>query len=108
MRSKNYVSPPASQIELEPRSSMTIHNLPDCAVNESGMSGGKFLSGHGEWELTKQPFGYVVDVRIEEGGSIPPGGYAAWLRIMGRRRHYELEMTIGDPDSGERLRYVEQ
>lgn len=103
---KNYVSVPLSVIELGTNYSVSIENLPDCATNGFGESQGKFLSGEGTWEVEKAFMGYGLNLDIHEGGSLKQGIYAGpWIAIRGRSAPYILEVTIGDPDLGETIRY---
>jgi hypothetical protein len=103
---KEYVSIPSSVIELGTNYSVSIKNLPDCATNGFGRSHGKFLTGKGTWEIEKDSIGYGISFVIHEGGSLGRGIYAGpWIAIRRRSAPYILEVTIGDPDSRETIRY---
>jgi len=106
---KRYASLPDGSVELRSDFSIVIRNLPDCAIDGFGDSSGKFISGQGTWEIKKAFPGFGLDLLIDSGGTLPAGGYMGpWIRIRGGRSHYELEFTVGDPDSGETLRYSRQ
>jgi hypothetical protein len=103
---KGYTSAPAATIELRPDGTLLVRDLPDCVVADFGTPGGKFLSGRGRWKIEKAFAGYGLTWEILDGDSLPSGVYAGpWVAIRRRSPPYELELTIGDPDSGERIRY---
>jgi hypothetical protein len=103
---KGYASLPLATIELRLDGRLFVRNLPDCVVALSGDSGGHFLSGRGIWKIEKAFVGYGLTWEIAAGDSLPAGGYAGpWVAIRRRSPPLELELTIGDPDSGERIRY---
>lgn len=105
---KKYASLPEGSIEIGPESVIHVRELPDCAIDPFGHTGGSFVSGQGEWQLKKESLGYSLDLKIADGGSIPRGFYVGWVTLRGGPPHYELEIIVGDPDSGERLRYARQ
>ena len=91
---------------MQPESRISIRNLPDCAVDGFGRGGGKFLSGDGKWEIEKDFIAFGLTLRIADGGSMSPGIYAGpWIAIRRRSSPHVLEITVGDPDSGESIRY---
>jgi len=96
-RRKDYALVPTCEIELGPGSAIVMRNLPDCADNGFGKSGGRFLSRGGKWELMKADLGYEVHSDI-----------GPMVVVRGWKPHYELEVIVGDPDSGETLRYARQ
>jgi hypothetical protein len=100
---RTYGSIPDAALDLRSDGTLVVANVPDCAVNLSGDSGGRFLSGRGTWQIRKAYMGYEVWWTIAPGGSLPEGGYTTALRR--RSPPYELELMVGDPDSGERVRY---
>ena len=78
----------------------------DCAVDGFGRGGGKFLSGDGKWEIEKDFIAFGLTLRIADGGSMSPGIYAGpWIAIRRRSSPHVLEITVGDPDCGESIRY---
>ena len=106
---KHYSSVPDSRIEIARDMRIDIRDLPDCADDGFGDSHGRFLSGHGSWELRQRFPGYGLDLRIEDGGTLRPGYYAGpWIRLRRASPPHELEITVGDPDSGEVLRYSQR
>jgi hypothetical protein len=104
-RRKDYALVPTCEIELGPDSAIVIRNLPDCAGNGFGTSGNRYLSGGGRWELAKAFLGYEIHSDIKKGGTLASG---PWVVIRGWKPRYELEVVVGDPDSGESLRYARQ
>jgi|SoiMetStandDraft_5_1073268.scaffolds.fasta_scaffold21121_4 hypothetical protein len=103
---KGYRDIPEATLELRADGTLLVKNLPDCVVKDFGDSGGTFLSGHGRWAVEKDFLGYGLAWVISPGGTLPEGGYSGpWVAIRRRSPPYELELTIGDPDSGERIRY---
>jgi hypothetical protein len=103
---KGYSAVPSSFIELRPDFSVSIRNLPDCATDGFGTSKGGFLSGDGRWQLEKAFLGYGLTLDIRGGGSLKPGSYGGpWLAIRRRSSPHILELTVGDPDSGESIQY---
>jgi hypothetical protein len=106
LRSKAYKTVPTSEINLAADYGITIRNLPDCATNGFGKSFGAFLSGQGRWELEKAVPGWGLTLHVEKGESLRGGVYAGpWVGIRGRSAPYRLQVTIGDPDSGEAIVY---
>lgn len=104
---KHYAAIPPSEIELRPDSTISIRNLPDCAVDGFGNSGGRFLSGAGRWRVEHDLTATSIDVIIEPGGSLKDGGYlGSWLKVRRRSPPHILQVTVGDPDSGQSLEYV--
>jgi hypothetical protein len=103
---KGYKVIPVSEIRLGADYSISIVNLPDCATNGFGKSFGAFLSGEGRFEVEKALPGWGLTLRIEKSDSLRGGVYAGpWVGIRGRSAPYRLEVTIGDPDSGETILY---
>lgn len=103
---KGYGSIPVSAIELKSGSIISIRNLPDCAVDGFGRGAGAFLSGNGKWTVDKAFFGYGLNLDIAAGGTMKPGIYAGpWVHIRRRSSPHVLEITVGDPDSGESIQY---
>ena len=103
---KQYGSIPVSAIELRADSSISLRNLPDCATDGFGKSNGRFLSGEGKWRLRKAFIGYTLTLDIRDGGALSAGIYAGdWIAIRRRSTPHILEITVGDPDSGETIRY---
>ena len=106
LRRKGYAKIPASEIRLGADYGIVILNLPDCATNGFGKASGEFLRGEGRWKLEKAVPGWGLTLTINDGGSLRRGVYAGpWLGVRGRSAPYRLEVTIGDPDSGETLLY---
>lgn len=106
LRRKAYKTVPVSTITLGTNSHVTILNLPDCATNGFGDSRGAFISGGGTWEVERGSPGWVVTLDIDKSGSLHGGVYAGqWMAIRGKSQPYRLEVTIGDPDSGETIVY---
>ncbi len=104
---KRYDHIPESVITLGPGPNLVVENLPDCAIDGFGAAHGRFLSGKGEWELEKASIGYGLNFDVGEGGSLPHGHYAGpWVTLRRRVAPHELEITVGDPDSRETVRYV--
>jgi len=104
--SKHYASIPHPVIELRLDGTVLVRNLPDCAVTGFCESHGSFLFGRGFWTIEKAFVGYGLTWDIREGDTLPAGIYSApWVAIRRRSPPYELELTVGDPDSGERIRY---
>jgi hypothetical protein len=106
MRDKGYPSVPDSMIVVRPDLTVSIVNLPDCAVSGFGESAGRFLSGEGSWEIGKASPGYALTVDIKEGGSLGPGLYGNLLVIRRISPPHRLEWIVGDPDSSEALTYL--
>lgn len=106
-KDKGYVSVPDSTIELRADGTITLRDLPDCLVADFGDSSAhRFLSGRGTWTLQKAFVGYGLDLEIVKGDTFPAGGYSGpWVTIRRRSAPYELELIIGDPDSGEHIRF---
>jgi hypothetical protein len=103
---KRYKVVPVSEVELKSGSKVSIRNLPDCAINGFGDSGGAFLSGDGMWRIEKDFVGHRISLDIKPGGSLKEGGYGgSWMVIRRRTAPHILEITVGDPDSGESIRY---
>jgi hypothetical protein len=103
---KGYKTVPSSEVELRPDFSISIRGLPDCATDGFGKSGGRFLSGDGVWAVENDFVGYRIVLRIGPGGSLKEGGYAgSWMVIRRRWPPHVLEVGVGDPDSGESIRY---
>jgi hypothetical protein len=103
---KGYTSIPDSTIELRADGTLIVRDLPDCLVSGFGDPHGRFLSGRGTWELQKAVVGYGLNWVISPGDSLPAGGYSGpWVAIRRRSPPYDLEMSVGDPDSGETVRY---
>jgi len=103
---KGYTSIPDSTIELRADGTLIVRDLPDCLVSGFGDPHGRFLSGRGTWELQKAFVGYGLNWVISPGDSLPAGGYSGpWVAIRRRSSPYDLEMSVGDPDSGETVRY---
>ena len=96
---------PDVSVELRSDGHVVLRNVPDCAVDGFGKSGGRFLTGKGTWTLEKAFIGYTLTLEIAPGDSLPASIYAGWVAIRRRSAPYELELTVGDPDSGERIRY---
>jgi hypothetical protein len=104
---KGYLSIPMSSIELRPERRIAIRNLPDCAVDGFGDSRGQFLSAEGQWQISKLFVGYGLTLEIAPGGSLKDGVYGgSWMAIRGRSAPHVLEVTVGDPDSGETIQYA--
>ena len=103
---KGYGSIPVSVVELRPGSSISVRNLPDCAVDGFGRGSGAFVSGNGKWRLDKAFVGYGLTLDIAAGGTMKPGIYAGpWVAIRRRSSPHVLQISVGDPDSGESIRY---
>lgn len=103
---KGYGAIPDSVIELKSSSIISIRNLPDSAVNGFGVGSGAFVSGNGKWTLDKAFVGYGLNLDIAAGGTMKPGIYAGpWVDIRRRSSPHVLEITVGDPDSGESIHY---
>jgi hypothetical protein len=107
VKQKNYKSVPESVIELRSDSSVVIGDLPDCAtIDGFGKTHGCFVSGHGTWKLEKAFIGYGLSLDISKGGTLQEGIYTGpWIAVRRRLPPYLLEITIGDPDSGESITY---
>jgi len=104
--SKGYTSIPDSTIELRADGTLIIRDLPDCVVSDFGNPHGQFVSGRGTWQLQKAFVGYGLNWVISRGDSLPAGGYSGpWVAIRRRSPPYDLEMSVGDPDSGQTVRY---
>jgi hypothetical protein len=101
---KGYTSIPNPAFELRADGGVVVVDLPDCAIDGFGRAGGKLLSGRGKWKVEKAFVGYGLTWEILPGNALPAGIYGG-IAIRGRRPPYELELTVGDPDSGERIRY---
>jgi hypothetical protein len=101
---KRYANVPDSTIELRADGSLIIRDLPDCALDGFGNAGGRFLSGHGTWTINKEFIGYGLWWTILPGDSLPAGAIGG-TAIRRRSPPYELEVNVGDPDGGQRLRY---
>jgi hypothetical protein len=95
-------------IELRSDGHIVLSNVPDCAVDGFGEPRGRFLTGRGTWTVEKASLGYDLTLDIAAGDSVPPSRYLGWVVIRRRSPPYELEMMVGDPDSGERIRYHRQ
>jgi hypothetical protein len=107
LNDKGYSTIPESLIDLRPDMVLEIRNLPDCARDGFGRSTGGFLSGAGTWKLEKAFLGYGLTVTVEKGGTLGAGVYAGpWIQLRGASPPHDLEITVGDPDSGETLRYA--
>ena len=103
---KGYTSLPAATIEFAADGTLIVRDLPDCLVDGFGESHGRFLSGRGTWDIEKAFVGYGINLVISPGDSLPAGGYVGpWVTIRRRSPPYDLEMNVGDPDSGQRVRY---
>ena len=94
-----------ARIAVSAGGQVVISHLPDCAVDGFGEPHGAFLNGRGTWTLEKEFLGYGLTLEIAPGETLSAGFYQGWIAIRRRSPPYELELTIGDPDSGERLRY---
>jgi hypothetical protein len=106
LQEKHYTSIPDSAVEMDADQSIRITNLPDCLTNGFGDPSGRFLLGEGRWELRKGFVGYGLDVVIRSG-TLPHFAYGGpWIHLRRRSPPYELEFTVGDPDSGNTLRYA--
>lgn len=104
-KEKGYASALDSTIELRADHTVTLRNLPDCLVEIFDYHH-RFLSGHGTWSLEKAFVGYGLDLVIVKGETLPEGGYSGpFVTIRRRSPPYELELTIGDPDTGESIRF---
>jgi hypothetical protein len=103
-KDKGYASVPDATIELRADRTITLRDMPDCVVDDFDYAH-RFLSGHGTWTLEKAFVGYGLDLIIAKGETFPEGGYSGpWVTIRRRSAPYELELTIGDPDSGQTIR----
>ena|SRR5713101_790722 len=103
---KGYKTIPLSEVELKSDSRISIRGLPDCATNGFGDSGGNFLSGDGLWRVESDFIGYRISLDIGPGGSLKEGGYGgSWMVVRRRWPPHTLEIGVGDPDSGESIRY---
>jgi hypothetical protein len=102
---KQYAAIPDSRILLRSDSTVEIQNLPDCADDAAGQSRGKFLSARGKWQVSKHSPGYGIDLE-DIAGSMRGGVYVGWIALRRRTPPYELELIVGDPDSGHTLRYA--
>jgi hypothetical protein len=106
---KHYKAIVSSEIELKSDSTVSIRNLPDCAVDGFGDSGGRFLSGDGRWRIKHDPTAASIDLVIDPGGSLKDGGYlGSWMKIRRRWPPHVLQITVGDPDSGQSIEYERQ
>jgi hypothetical protein len=109
LHDKGYSTIPESLIVLRPDMVLEIRNLPDCAGDGFGRGSGGFLSGAGTWELEKAFLGYGLTVTVEKGGTLGAGVYAGpWIQLRGASPPHDLEIIVGDPDSGETLRYAQR
>ena len=90
---KHYAAIPLSEIEL------------DCAVDGFGDSGGGFLSGDGRWRVKHDFTATSIELIIDPGGLLKDGGYLDWMTIRRRWPPHVLQITMGDPDSGESFEY---
>lgn len=106
LNDKHYTSVPDSTIDLRGDSTASIRNFPDCATNASGESGGQFLSGDGTWNIEKGFLTYDVVLDVEAGGSLPEGLYPNLATVGLLSIPLTLDVTVGDPDSGESLHYA--
>jgi hypothetical protein len=103
---KGYHSFPASTVELRSDFGISVRNLPDCATDSFGKSNGRFVSGDGKWRLEKAFIGYTLTLDIQDGGSLAAGIYTGdWIAIRRRYAPHILEITVGDPDSDESIKY---
>jgi hypothetical protein len=107
---KGYASIPDSVIELRSDHTILIRDLPDCANDGFGEGQGRFLTGDGTWRLEKERFvGYGLALDVRKGGSLKEGIYCGpWIQIRHKSPPHELEITVGDPDSGESLKYKQK
>jgi len=94
---KHYASHiPVCEIELHPDSTVEIRNLPDCAVSDRGKPNGKYVDRRGRWDLA----GGLLGIQYEGGAGTDYG-----IEIWGEKPPYHLEITLGDGDNHETLRY---
>ena len=103
---KGYTSIPAATIAFAADGTLVVRDLADCLVDGFGESHGRLLSGRGTWQIEKAFVGYGINWVIRPGDSLPAGGYSGpWVTIRHRSPPYDLELNVGDPDAGERVRY---
>lgn len=105
VKGKGYKTLPVSVISLDSSYRVGLSNLPDCATNGFGHSSGQFVSGKGAWKLEKRFSAWGLTLAIDKGGSLEHGFYVNWLTVRGWSPPYRLQMTIGDPDTGEVIVY---
>ena len=94
-----------TSVELTKDGSFRMVNMPDWWAEPFGKPKGKFDSGVGEWEVTKQQewwnlklsFKIRKDFSSKQGDS---GGFLTSIPIVGQSVPYRLWFYVGDPDQG--------
>ena len=94
-----------STISLLNEKIIQIKNFPYCDF-ESKCSE-RLLNGQGTWEIDDDSFlGYDISVNIYSGDREIQGRRIYWIHIYrGKISTFSLNITIGDPDSDESIRY---
>ena len=94
-----------SEIEVKPDMTLEMRSVPDCIFSGHGISDGRLLTGVAKGEIAGGSLGYALDLHISGSGSLPSGVYLRWI-LLRLGSPIDLEFTIGDPDQGQRIRYV--
>ena len=97
----------ASTIVLKPDMTLEMRALPACLFDSFDNRKRRFVSAAAKWEIDGGPLGFALNLDVEESDTIARSRYQRWIHLR-YGESYELEFTIGDPDQGERVRYVRQ
>lgn len=107
VRKMGYATAPNSSLILGSDGTLAVQNIP--AVYPLGEVAGRGLvsSGTGTWLVKRSTDGYGVELTIEAGGTMPRAIYSSTSMLLkGHAPPYVIEFLIGDPDSGQSMKFV--
>ena len=113
---ENHYNPRPSFVELRSDSTLVFENIPDI-WNAFKEPNGGFDSGSGRWSIHEAQDWWEVKLEVDtiRGFSFPGvhdkrfrRGFDSAAELIGKHQPYKLNFTIGDPDTGEALQYVQQ
>lgn len=106
MEREGHENVPDTEIILRADGTISVHDFPrELVVDEGWQSTGQFVSAEGTWSISDDWPGYAIDVNIGAGQEMPETSWPSMFSI--RRAHFPhvLEFTVGDPDSGESIKF---
>jgi hypothetical protein len=101
--------PTDSFIELRADGTFTIHNIPDWWRTDFGKPTGGFDHGTGTWKTAKQQSWWYLELEFPDRKAFAtptPGTLITGANLIGQTPPYDLNLTIGDPDTGRELRFT--
>jgi hypothetical protein len=96
-------------ITLSADGRFSVENIPDWWQTDFGKPAGGFDSGGGTWKTVRHQDWWALELDFTDtkrfASKSSGAGLLTHANLIGERGHYDISLTLGDPDSGREMRF---